>query len=172
VNSAQPQPPSQLGGVIAISVFVVLFGSIAGLFLWGAFSDIDKEARIASDPVQVTATVVEVEPVCSFKTGSCSYVPTVEFESDGSRVRRALDSVAGTFTHRVGDEILVDYQSGFPETAVESSRRGEVRDVFIIPIVFATIALAFAVFGSVNWFAFRRRFRREFSRGDGAIERT
>jgi hypothetical protein len=80
--------------------------------------------------------------------------------------------VVGVFVCWVGDEILVDYQSGFPETAVESSRRGEVRDVFIIPIVFATIALAFAVFGSVNWFAFRRRFRREFSRGDGAIERT
>jgi hypothetical protein len=172
VNSPQPKPPSQLGGVIAISVFVVLFGSIAGLFLWGAFSDIDKEARIASDPVQVMATVVDVEPECSLETSSCNYVPTVVFIADGTTVRRVLESVGGKLTHQVGDEFLVDYQSGFPDTAVESSKRGEVRDVFIIPIVFATIALAFAVFGSVNWFAFRRRFWHENGRGDNGVART
>jgi hypothetical protein len=158
VKTVQPKPPSQVAGVIGTSIFVLLFGGVAALFFSVAINDIENEARIASAPVHARAIVVDVHRVSSGEAGY-SYVPTVEFGVLGSPVRVQLDSVAGRTTHQEGDELLVDYQAGHPETAVESSRRGEVSSALILPIFFAAISLAILVIGAINWFAFRRRFR-------------
>jgi hypothetical protein len=160
MSAAQPKPPSQRAGVIVTSVFVVLFGGIAALFLSVAMNDVEKEARIASASVAATATVVDVEKVCTYAdVETCSFVPTVEFDVDGSTVKMELDSVGGKDTHRVGEQFSVTYQAGSPSTAMESRRLGEAQNGFILPSVFAAIGLAFAVFGCVNWVTFRRRFR-------------
>lgn len=163
-GTVKPRPygmPSQRIGVVVVSVLVLMFGFCAAVFYLSAFQNLERERLIASDPVRATAVVVEVERVTAFEGGGVTYVPTVEFDDDGQPFRKELESATAPNRLDVGDEVAVTYQRGNPSTAEQSSRLGEGDGALPVAIAFTAVSAAIALFGSVSWFANRRRFRRE-----------